>query len=149
MHRLTLSAASIIVDAALTEARTRGLAPLAVVVLDAGAHPVAFKREDGASLMRIDIATAKASGALGMGYNTREMAKRANAIPVFYTALFAISGGGMAPSPGGVLIHNADGELIGAVGVSGDTGDADEVCAVAGVIAAGLMPDPAVAGPGG
>lgn len=146
MHRLTLAAASEIADAALAEARSRSFAPLAVVVLDAGAHPVLLKREDGASLMRVDIATAKASGALGMGYNTREMTKRANAMPVFYAALNAISGGGMAPSPGGVLIRNAEGELIGAVGISGDTGDADEICAVAGVLAAGLVSDPAMAG---
>lgn len=142
MHRLTLDAASIIVDQALAEARRQGFSPLAVAVLDAGAHLVAFKREDEASLLRPQIAVAKASGALGMGYGSRELAKRANAAPVFYSALFAISGGGMAPSPGGVLIRNAEGLVIGAVGISGDTGDADEACAIAGVLAAGFTPDP-------
>lgn len=142
MHRLTLAAASTIVDAALAEARRQGFAQLCVAVLDAGAHLVALKREDEASLMRGQIAIAKATGGLGMGYGSRELAKRANASPVFYSALFAISGGAMAPSPGGVLIRNADGEVIGAVGVSGDTGDADEACAIAGVLAAGLTPDP-------
>jgi uncharacterized protein GlcG (DUF336 family) len=142
MHRLTLDAASTIVDAALAEARTKGFSPLCVAVLDAGAHLIALKREDEASLMRPQIAIAKASGALGMGYGSRELAKRANASPVFYSALFAISGGAMAPSPGGVLIRNDEGQLIGAIGISGDTGDADEVCAIAGVIAAGLTPDP-------
>jgi len=142
MHRLTLDAAATIVDTALTEARQRGFSPLAVAVLDAGAHLIAFKREDEASLMRPQIAMAKASGALGMGYGSRELAKRANAAPVFYSALFAISGGAMAPSPGGVLIRNADGLVIGAVGISGDTGDADEACAITGVLAAGLTPDP-------
>jgi uncharacterized protein GlcG (DUF336 family) len=92
--------------------------------------------------MRPQIAIAKAGGALGMGYGSRELAKRANAAPVFYSALFAISGGAMAPSPGGVLIRNADGLVIGAIGISGDTGDADEACAIAGVLAAGLVPDP-------
>lgn len=143
MHRLTLAAASTIVDAALAEARAQDFSPLCVVVLDAGAHVIALKREDGASLMRSQIASAKASGALGMGYSSRELAKRANGSPVFYSALFAISGGTMAPSPGGVLIRNRDGEIIGAVGVSGDTGDADETCAIAGVLAATLAPDPA------
>ncbi len=142
MSRLTLAAASTLVDAALAEARRQGFSPLAVAVLDAGAHLVALKREDEASLMRPQIAIAKATGALGMGYGSRELAKRANAAPVFYSALFAISGGAMAPSPGGVLIRDADGQVIGAVGISGDTGDADEACAIAGVAAAGFTPDP-------
>lgn len=143
MTDLTLTAASIMIDAALAEARAKGVLPLAVAVLDAGAHLVALKRQDGASLMRPQIAIAKATGALGMGYNSRELAKRANAAPVFYSALFAISGGAMAPSPGGVLIRDVDGKILGAVGISGDTGDADEVCAIVGVLAGGLVPDPA------
>lgn len=142
MSRLNLAQASTIVDAALAEARRQSFSPLAVAVLDAGAHLIALKREDEASLMRPQIAIAKASGALGMGYGSRELAKRANAAPVFYSALFAISGGAMAPSPGGVLIRDADGQVIGAIGISGDTGDADEACAFAGVVAAGLTPDP-------
>lgn len=142
MHRLTLAAASTIVDQALAQARRLAVQPLCVAVLDAGAHLIALKREDDASLMRAQIAIAKATGALGMGYGSRELAKRANASPVFYSALFAISGGAMAPSPGGVLIRNGDGLVIGAVGISGDTGDADEACAIAGVVAAGLTPDP-------
>lgn len=141
MHRLTLAAASTIVDEALAEARRQTFQPLCVAVLDAGGHLLALKREEDASLLRPQIAIAKANGALGMGYGSRELAKRANAAPVFYNALFAISGGAMAPSPGGVLVRNADGLVIGAVGISGDTGDADEACAVAGVIAAGLTPD--------
>lgn len=142
MHRLTLAAASTIVDQALAQARRLAVQPLCVAVLDAGAHLIALKREDDASLMRAQIAIAKATGALGMGYGSRELAKRANASPVFYSALFAISGGAMAPSPGGVLIRNGDGLVIGAVGISGDTGDADEACAIAGVVAADLTPDP-------
>lgn len=143
MTELTLAAASIMVDAALAEARVQGFSPLAVAVLDAGTHLVALKREDGASLMRPQIAIAKATGALGMGYSSRELARRASAAPVFYSALFAISGGAMAPSPGGVLIRDADGRILGAVGISGDTGDADEACAIVGVLAGGLVPDPA------
>lgn len=142
MHRLTLTAASTMVDAALAHARDQNFSPLCVAVLDAGAHLVALKREDEASLMRSQIAIAKATGALGMGYGSRELAKRASASPHFYTALFAISGGAMAPSPGGVLIRNGRGEVIGAVGISGDTGDVDEACAIVGVLAASLVPDP-------
>ena len=142
MQSLTLQDASIIVDEALAEARRRDFSPMTVVVLDAGAHLVAMKREDTSGLLRHAIATAKASGALGMGYNSRELARRAQGSPMFYTALFAVSEGAMAPSPGGVLIRDDAGRVIGAVGVSGDTGDADEVCAIAGVLAAKLIPDP-------
>lgn len=137
---LTLAAASTIVDTALAHARAQGLAPLCVVVLDAGAHVVALKREDGASLFRAQIATGKATGALGMGYGTRQLAKRAQAAPLFYTSLMAMTGEAV-PSPGGVLIRDANGTLIGAVGISGDTGDADEACAVAGIVAADLAAD--------
>lgn len=141
MTDLTLSAADAIIDAALAHAREAGLAPIAVVVLDAGAHMVAMKRQDGASLFRGQIAAGKATGALGMGYGTRELAKRAQSGPLFYTALMAMTGD-VIPSPGGVLIRNADGRLIGAVGISGDTGDADEAAALAGIAAAGLVAQP-------
>lgn len=142
MSKLTLAAAAQIVDAALKEARDNDFLPLCVAVLDAGAHLVALKREDQASLLRPQIAVAKAAGALGMGYGTREITRRATSAPTFYSALFAISGGALAPSPGGVLIRDASGEVIGAVGVSGDTGDVDEACGLAGVLAAGFIPDP-------
>lgn len=142
MSRLTLAAASTIVDAALAQARAAGLNPLAVVVLDAGAHLVAAKREDDASLFRIPIAKGKAGGALGMGYGSRELAKRAATAPAFYNGLMALTGE-VVPSPGGVLIRDAAGALLGAVGVSGDTGDADEAAALAGIAAAGLVAQPA------
>ena len=142
MTRLTLAAASAIVDAALAHARGAGLAPIAVVVLDTGAHLVAAKREDDASLFRIPIATGKASGALGMGYGTRELARRAAGAPAFYNGLAALTGE-VIPSPGGVLIRNSEGQLLGAVGISGDTGDADEAAALAGIAAAGLIAQPA------
>lgn len=142
MSSLTLAQAAIVVDQALAEARRHGFAPMSVVVLDAGAHPIAMKREDTCGLLRHPIALAKAAGALGMGYNSRELARRAQGSPVFYTALFAVSEGAMAPSPGGVLIRDTAGLVIGAVGASGDTGDSDEICAIAGVLAAGLTPDP-------
>jgi uncharacterized protein GlcG (DUF336 family) len=108
-----------------------------VAVLDAGGHIIAFKREDGAGLVRFDIAYGKAWGALGMGFGTREITVRAEKFPAFITSLYAISQGRAVPSPGGVLILNQDSDVIGAVGISGDTGDNDELCALAGIAAAG------------
>jgi len=141
MTNLTLALADTIANAAIAEARRRNYLPLGIAVLDAGGHVIVIKREDGASLFRTDIAAAKAKGALGMGFSSRELAKRSAAQPLFYTALFAMSGGDMAPSPGGVLIRGEDGTIIGAVGASGDIGDSDEVAVMAGVTAAGLSFD--------
>jgi len=141
MAKLTLAAASTIVDTALGEGRARGFAPLTVAVLDAGGHLVALKREDNSSLLRPEIATGKAWGALGMGFGGRELARRAQAAPGFFAALSGLAEGRMVPVPGGVLIRDAGGEIVGAVGISGDTSVNDEICAVAGIKAAGLHPD--------
>lgn len=139
---LKLAQASAIIDAALAEGRKRSLAPLVVAVLDAGGHLVAYKREDGAGIVRFDIAFGKAWGSLGMGYGTRELSERAAQSSTFFLALAATSQGRMVPSPGGVLILDATKEVVGAVGISGDTGDKDEICAVAGVEAAGFTAAP-------
>lgn len=136
---LTLHQARTIIDAALAKGRSDGAQPLAVVVLDAGAHPVATVREDGASLFRFDIAKAKAAGALGMGADTRILAARAASNPVFFQSVVAATGGRLALSPGGVLIRDVEGTVIGAVGISGDTGECDEACAIAGILAAALF----------
>ena len=141
MTKLTLAAASIIVDMALAEGRARGYQPLTVAVLDAGGHLVALKREDKSSLLRPQIATAKAWGALGMGFGGRELERRSQKAPIFYTMLSELADGRMVPVPGGVLVRNAGGEIIGSVGISGDTSGNDELCAVAGIKAAGLVPD--------
>lgn len=135
---LTLAQARTIIDTALAQPRGDNAPALAVVVLDAGAHPVAFAREDGASLFRFDIAKAKATGALGMGADTRVIAGRAANNPAFFQSVVAVTGGQLALSPGGVLIRELEGAVIGAVGISGDTGDCDEACAMAGILAAGL-----------
>lgn len=135
---LTLAQAQAIIGGTLAEARKRGAKPLAVVVIDAGGHPVAMAREDGATIFRHDIARAKALGALGFGDDTRVLAARAQANPLFFQSVSAVVGGAIAFSPGGQPIRNASGALIGAVGTSGDTGDCDEVCALAGLAAAGL-----------
>ena len=115
--------------------------PLTIVVLDAGGQMKAMKRDDRSSLLRPGIAGGKAWGVLGMGFGGREFARRAAANPVFLQALMAASGGRIVPVPGGVLIRDAGGEIIGSVGISGDTSDKDEACAVAGIAAAGLKAD--------
>lgn len=137
-----LADATTIIDAALTEARARSLAPLAVAVLDAGGHLIAYKREDGAGIVRFDIAFGKAWGSLGMGFGTRELTERAAKNPTFITILASVSGGRMVPSPGGVLVVDQAGEVIGAVGISGDIGDNDEVCAIVGIERAGFRAAP-------
>ena len=139
--RLTLAHANTIVDAALARGREGKFEPLSVAVLDPGGHLVAFKREDRSGILRFDIAFGKAYGALGMGFGSRELANRAAGNPVFMTALAAISGGRLVPVPSGVLIMS-DGEVIGAVGISGDNSDNDETCALAGIKAAGLEAKP-------
>lgn len=136
---LTLAAASAIIDGALAAARQHGFAPMCVVVLDAGGQPRAMKREDGSAISRPEIATAKAAGCLGMGFGGRELARRAATVPGFFAALNGIFPQGLLPVPGGVLIRDGGGALLGAVGVSGDTSDNDEICALAGISAAGLV----------
>jgi uncharacterized protein GlcG (DUF336 family) len=139
---VTLAQASTIVDVALKKARDSNLAPLTVAVLDTGGHLVAFKREDKSGILRFDIAFGKAWGALGMGFGSRTLASRAAKTPQFFTMLAAASGGRMVTNPGGVLIKDASGTIVGACGISGDTSDKDEMCAVAGIEAAGLKADP-------
>jgi uncharacterized protein GlcG (DUF336 family) len=139
---LTLAQASTIVDIALATARDLELVPMTVAVLDAGGHLVAFKREDRSGILRYDIAYGKAWGALGMGFGSRTLYERAANTPQFFNALYAASGGRVVTNPGGVLIRDSEGEIVGAVGISGDTSDKDEACAIAGIEAAGLFADP-------
>jgi uncharacterized protein GlcG (DUF336 family) len=139
---VTLAQASIIVDVALKKAREMNLVPMTVAVLDAGGHLVAFKREDKSGILRYDIAYGKAWGALGMGFGSRTLFERAANTPQFFNALYAASGGRVVTNPGGVLIRGVGGDVIGAVGISGDTSDKDEACATAGIEAAGLKADP-------
>jgi uncharacterized protein GlcG (DUF336 family) len=142
MARLSLTQATKLVEAALARGRALNLAPLAVAVLDDGGHLKAFAREDGAGILRPQIAMGKAWGALGMGFGSRTLAKRAADNPSFFSALFAASEGRLFPAAGGVLIKDKTGELLGAVGISGDTSDKDEACALAGIEAAGLAGEP-------
>ena len=139
---LALAGANAIVQAALRLRAEHGLLPLAVIVLDAGGSVVSFQREDGCGLLRHDIALGKAWAALGMGMPTRQIRDRLANRPTFQAALAAASGGRFIPTPGGVLVLDAQGQAIGAVGISGDASDKDEFCAIEAVRAAGLVPDP-------
>ena len=138
---LTLSQAEAITAAARAKGRELGLQPLTVVVLDAGGQVKTVQREDGSSLLRPEIALGKAFGALAMGLGGRELARRAQSMQGFMNALSDIAGGRAVPVPGGVLCCDAGGTILGAVGISGDVSAQDEVCAVAGIQAAGLRPD--------
>lgn len=140
-HSIDLETATRIVDAAIAKGREMGFLPLTVVVLDDSGTIKAMKREDGASLMRPDIAIGKAWGCLGFGVGNRVLHGRSETTPVFINSLIEMSGGRVAPMPGGALIKNADGRIIGAIGVTGDTADNDEICTIAGVEGVGLVCD--------
>lgn len=113
---------------------------LTAAVLDSGGHLVVLKRDDGSEFLRVDVAFGKAWGVLGMGLPGRIMAERTQLIPHFFNALGAVAQGRLVPVAGGVLIRRGD-EIVGAVGVSGDTSEVDEQAAVAGIEAAGLQAD--------
>ena len=143
MDQINLEIAQAIVAVALAEARGRSLKPLAVAVLDARGALRAFAAEDGASLRRGEIALGKANGALALGLGSRALMRRAEEQPSFIAAVTHVVGGSLIPVPGGVLIRAvAGGPVIGAVGISGDTSDNDEIACVAGVKAVGLLADP-------
>lgn len=139
MHTLTLQQANRIITAALQKARLLNLAPLAVVVLDTAGHIKALQREDNATAFRIEIATAKAWGAVSMGMSSRRLGDVAAQRPNFMNALINMADGKVMPVPGGLLLRDTDGCILGAVGVSGDVSDQDECCALAGIEAAGLV----------
>jgi uncharacterized protein GlcG (DUF336 family) len=138
---VTLAQASSIIDATLKKARELKQMSQTVVILDGGGHLVCAKREDGSGILRFEIAVGKAYGALGMGWGSRTMMERAAQNPNFLTAIVAASGGRLVPNPGGILIRDAENRVLGAVGISGDTGDNDEIIGVAGIEAAGLKAD--------
>ena len=138
-----LTLANDVITGVLSRASELGLQPLAVVVLDAGGHTVALQRQDNTSNRRADIAFGKAHGALSMGIGSRALMTRAEQQPWFIAAVTAAIGGALIPVPGGVLVRSCAGELIGAVGVSGDTSDNDEAVAISGIEGAGLAAQPA------
>lgn len=138
MTRMTLDQANRVIAAAFAKGAALGLKPLSVAVLDAGGHLVAFARGDGASILRPQIACGKAGGALALGVSSRTVGEMAAERPAFVGALGGIAPHGVIPAAGGVIVVDEAGAPIGAVGVTGDTSDNDEICARAGIEAAGL-----------
>lgn len=141
MTEITLEQANTIITAAHNEGKQRKLAPLTVVVLDAGGHVKSLSRADGASLMRPQIAMAKAWGAIGVGVSSRKLGEMGEERPMFMNALINLSDQKLLPVPGGVLVRDENKNIIGSVGITGDLSDEDEHCAIVGIQAAGLHPD--------
>jgi uncharacterized protein GlcG (DUF336 family) len=141
MTELSLDTARRILDAAMAKSTELKLKPMACAVLDARGCMKAFAAQDGTSLMRAEVAHGKAYGALALGMGSRAIFKRAQEQAYFVDAVNTLAQGRIVPVPGGVLIRGADGRLAGAVGISGDTSDNDEACAVAGIVACGLKAD--------
>lgn len=138
MSRINLAQANTIIAAAFAHGQKLGLKPLSVAVLDPGGHLIAFQRQDSSSNMRAVIAIAKASGALALGVSSRKIGEMAVERPTFIASLGPISQYGVVPAAGGVIVLGAENVAIGAVGITGDTSDNDEACALAGITAAGL-----------
>jgi|TARA_A100001518_G_C1219496_1_gene63145 uncharacterized protein GlcG (DUF336 family) len=141
MSALNLHTATTISNHALALGRELSAAPLTVAVLDAGGHLISLQREDGASLLRPQIAIAKAWGAVALGKGSRAIAADAQQRPAFIGALNNLADGKLVPAAGGVLIRDERGEVIGAIGITGDTSDIDEQCAIGAVQAVGLKAD--------
>jgi uncharacterized protein GlcG (DUF336 family) len=142
MGKLTLALAEKIIRTALDKGAELGLKPLTVVVLDAGGHAIALARQDGSSILRPQIASGKAFGALAVGVGSRWLDADSRNRPHFVQALNGVAGGNIVPVAGGVLVRaEAGGEILGAVGITGDTSDNDEACAIAGITAAGFVAD--------
>ena len=137
---LDLDTARVIVSAARKKGRELDLAPLTIVVLDPGGAVILLEREDGSSPLRPKVAHGKAYGAVMLGIGSRALMKRAEQQAFFIQSVNALADGALVPVPGGVLIRE-DGDVIGAVGITGDTSDNDEACAIAGIEAAGFTAD--------
>jgi len=138
MTYISLDQANAIIAAAFARGSELGLKPLSAVVLDAGGHPIAFQRQDGASTLRFAIAAGKAGGALALGMSSRKVADMAAERPTFVATLAPLAPHGIVPAAGGVIVVGEGGRPIGAVGITGDTSDNDEACTLAGIAAAGL-----------
>ena len=145
MSALTLKIATQLASQALSAGRTISAAPLTVAVLDSGGHLITVQREDGASLLRPHIAIGKAWGAIALGRGSRLLAQDAQQRPAFIAALNSLGQGSVVPAPGGVLIRDQAGAVLGAIGISGDTSDIDEQCAITAIVGLGLRADAGVA----
>ena len=140
MHRLNLAQANALIEAAFAKGAELGLRPLTVTVHDPGGHLVACQRQDGASNMRVKLAGGKACGALALGVSSRTIGEMAVDRPHFVASLHTMSEGGMVPAAGGVIVCDGEGTILGAIGVTGDTSDNDEACALAAIEAQELRP---------
>ncbi|WP_420619315.1 GlcG/HbpS family heme-binding protein [Candidatus Poriferisocius sp.] len=138
---LSLAVADRIVDAALAAAADNGFPPMTVVVLDTGGHPLVVKRDERSGIGRVEIAMGKAHGCLAMGFGGRELARRADAVPKFFTSIGQLLPHGIVPVAGGALIRDDKGTLLGSIGISGGTSDDDDICAIAGITSVGLVAD--------
>jgi uncharacterized protein GlcG (DUF336 family) len=141
MSKLTLQKANAIIEHALAKAREMKIKPLGVVVLDESGNLKAAQREDGASMFRVDVATGKAWASVAMGASSRALAKRAKDNPNFFVTLAATAHGKFLPQTGAVLVRGADGEILGAAGASGGTGEEDEAACAYGIEQAGFTAD--------
>ena len=141
MAKLTLKQANTIIEKAFAKAAEMKIKPLGVVVIDDGGNVVSAQRQDGASMFRLDIARGKAWASVAMGASSRALSKRAQSNPNFFVTLAATAGGKFLPQTGGVLIKSAQGEILGAAGGSGGTGEEDEACCAYGIEQAGLVAD--------
>jgi uncharacterized protein GlcG (DUF336 family) len=133
MHRLTLAQANGLIAAALAKGAVLGLKPLTVTIHDPGGYLIACQRQDGASTMRVKLAGGKASGALALGVSSRTIGDMALDRPHFVAAIDSMADGGLVPAAGGVIVCDQAGTIIGAIGVTGDTSDNDEACALAAI----------------
>jgi uncharacterized protein GlcG (DUF336 family) len=138
MTRISLDQANRIIAEAFKKGAALKLKPLSAAVLDPGGHVIAFQRQDGASILRFQIAAGKASGALALGVSSRKIGELAANRPSFVAALGPVAPLGVIPSAGGIIVVDEAGEILGAVGLTGDTSDNDEACVLAGIAAAGL-----------
>jgi uncharacterized protein GlcG (DUF336 family) len=138
MNRISLDQANRIIQGAFAKGVSLKLKPLSVAVLDPGGHLIAFQRQDNASTLRFGIASGKAAGALALGVSSRKIGEMAAERPTFVASLAPIALHGLIPAAGGVIVVDDAGQILGAVGVTGDSSDNDEVCALAGIEAAGL-----------
>ena len=139
MHRLSLTQANALIQAAFAHGAGLGLKPLTVAVLDPGGYLIAAQRADGASNVRVRLAQGKAAGALALGVSSRTIGTMAEERPHFVAAVRELGEGGMVPAAGGVIVCDAEGTTLGAIGVTGDTSDNDEACALAAIESAGLQ----------
>lgn len=140
MHRLNLAQANALIEAAFAKGVELGLKPLTVTIHDPGGHLIACQRQDGASNMRVKLAGGKACGALALGVSSRTIGDMAVERPHFIASVDTMSEGGMVPAAGGVIVCDQGGTVLGAIGVTGDTSDNDEACALAAIASQGLKP---------